>query len=143
MRILVTGGAGYIGSVTVEHLLDLRHDVVVLDNLWRGHRRAVPESATFVHCDLRDGVRTSSVVAGAAPDAVLHFAAATLVPESVVDPGSYFGINVVGSHNLLEAMRAAGTTSIVFSSTAAVYGMAESVPVPDTSPMHPINPYGR
>ena len=80
MRILVTGGAGYIGSVTVEHLLDSRHDVVVLDNLWRGHRRAVAESARFVHCDLRDGVRTGSVVAEAGPDVAVQFASGSLVP---------------------------------------------------------------
>src|SRR3712207_2191486 len=123
MRVLVTGGAGYIGSVAVEHLRNDGHDVVVLDNLWRGHPAAVPDGVPLVVCDPRDGDATRHAVREAGPDAVLHFAAATLVPESVERPAEYFAVNVVGSHNLLAAMRDAGVGRLVFSSTAAVYGM--------------------
>jgi UDP-glucose 4-epimerase len=143
MRLLVTGGAGFIGSVVVERLLERGHDVVVLDNLWRGHRAAVEQGAAFVRCDLRDGVRTDQVVAEVAPDAVLHFAAATLVPESVADPSLYFGVNVAGSHHLLAAMKDAAVAAIVFSSTAAVYGMPEELPVTERATPRPINPYGQ
>jgi len=143
MRLLVTGGAGFIGSVVVERLVERGHDVVVLDNLWRGHQAAVERGAEFALCDLRDGVRTREVVVEVAPDAVLHFAAATLVPESVADPSLYFGVNVVGSHHLLAAMKETGVEAIVFSSTAAVYGMPEELPVTEEAEKRPINPYGQ
>lgn len=143
MKVLVTGGAGYIGSVAIERLLAEDHDVVALDNLWRGHRAALPPEVRLEHCDLRDAEQTARAVAAARPDAVLHFAAATLVPESVKDPGAYFGANVVGSHNLLEAMRRADVSTIVFSSTAAVYGMPEHLPIAEGAPARPINPYGQ
>ena len=143
MRVLVTGGAGYIGSVAVERLLERGDDVVVIDNLWRGHRGVVPGDVRFVELDLRDGVRTRDIVGEVRPEAVLHFAAATIVPESVVDPGTYFGINVVGGYNLLEAMRAHDVTQIVFSSTAAVYGMPETLPMTEDALKRPINPYGQ
>lgn len=143
MRVLVTGGGGYIGSVAVECLLGAGYDVVVLDNFWRGHQPAVPTGVEKVDCDLRDRDHTIRAVKEAWVDAVLHFAAATLVGESVVQPAEYFEINVVGSHNLLVAMRDAGVSKLVFSSTAAVYGMPETLPITETAQTVPINPYGR
>ena len=143
MRLLVTGGAGYIGSVMVERLVDLGHDVVVLDNLWRGHRGAVATGASFVEADLLDSAGTRQAVRDAAPEAVLHFAAATLVGESMTDPARYFGANTVGSHHLLLAMREANVAKIVFSSTAAVYGMPSRLPVEEGDEKRPINPYGQ
>ena len=143
MRVLVTGGAGYIGSIAVECLLADGYEVVVLDNLWRGHRRAVPADVELVEGDLRDQDWTIRAVKDAGVEAVLHFAAATLVGESVAQPAEYFEINVVGSHNLLLAMRDAGVSMLVFSSTAAVYGMPESLPITEVAPTAPINPYGR
>ena len=142
MRVMVTGGAGYIGSVAVELLLSRGHDVVVLDNLWRGHRSAVPTSVEVLDVDLRDAAQTHTAVRTAAPEAILHFAAATIVPESVVRPAEYYGINVVGGHNLLDAARAAEVTKVVFSSTAAVYGMPDELPVSEAAVTRPINPYG-
>lgn len=143
MRVLVTGGAGYIGGVTVERLLERGEDVVVLDNLWRGHAAAVPDGVSLLNCDLRDASATRLAVRAAQPDAVLHFAAATLVPESVARPADYFEANVVGSHNLLVAMREAGVNRLVFSSTAAVYGTPQALPIDEEHPTDPINPYGR
>ncbi len=143
MRVLVTGGAGYIGSVAVERLLTRGAEVVVLDNLWRGHRAAVPADVELHNCDLRDGESIARAVAEAAPEAILHFAAATLVPESMERPGDYFAINVVGSHHLIEAARRAGVDRFVLSSTAAVYGMPEELPITESSQTLPINPYGR
>lgn len=143
MRVLVTGGAGYIGSVAVECLLGEGYDVVILDNFWRGHQRAVPAGVESVDVDLRDRERTIAAVKKARVEAVLHFAAATLVGESVIQPAEYFEINVVGSHNLLVAMRDAGVSKLVFSSTAAVYGMPETLPITEDASTTPINPYGR
>jgi UDP-glucose 4-epimerase len=142
LNVLVTGGAGYIGSVAVERLTDVGHDVVVLDNLWRGHAAAVPKDVEFVQCDLRDQGATLTALAKVKPDAVLHIAAATLVPESVEQPGLYFGTNVVGTHNLLTAMIEQGVRKLVFSSTAAVYGMPASLPITEDATTTPINPYG-
>jgi UDP-glucose 4-epimerase len=143
VKVLVTGGAGYIGSVAVECLRDRGDNVVVLDNLWRGHRAAVPDGVEFIQCDLRDAGATSNAVGQARPDAVLHFAGATLVPESVEQPDTYFAINVCGSRNLLAALIAHDIDRFVFSSTAAVYGMPSQLPISETAPMVPINPYGR
>ncbi|MDP9363887.1 MAG: UDP-glucose 4-epimerase GalE [Chloroflexota bacterium] len=143
MRILVTGAAGYIGSIAIERFDELGHDVVALDNLWRGHRAALPRRIRFEECDLQDRERTEHVLGSVRPDAVVHFAAATLVSESVRDPGPYYGANVVGSHNLFEAMRAADVGTIVFSSTAAVYGMPEVLPIHEDAEKRPINPYGQ
>ena len=142
MRVLVTGGGGYIGSVAVERLLERGDEVVVLDSFWRGHRRAVTP-ARIAECDLRDAEGTRRVVLEAAPEAVLHFAAAIIVPESMRNPAEYFAINVVGSHNLLAAMAEAEVRSFVFSSTAAVYGMPDALPILESAPTTPINPYGR
>jgi UDP-glucose 4-epimerase len=143
MRVLVTGGAGYIGSVAVERLLERGDDVAVLDNLWRGHAAAVPSGITLYQVDLQDAQAVRAALLAARPEAVLHFAGAIIVPESVRDPETYFAINTVGSHNLLSAMRAAGVTIMVFSSTAAVYGIPERVPLTEDAPTEPINPYGR
>ena len=143
MRVLVTGGAGYIGSIAVERLLGAGHDVVVLDNIWRGHPPALPSDIELHAVDLRDLTATVAMVKAARADAVLHFAAATLVGESMTNPASYFAINVVGSYNLLTAMGEAGINRIVISSTAAVYGLPTRLPVQESDELRPINPYGR
>jgi UDP-glucose 4-epimerase len=139
MRLLVTGGAGYIGSVVAAQLIAAGHEVTVLDNLSTGHADAVPPGATFVAGDLRD--RSAEVLAGGI-DAVLHFAAKSLVGESVADPGMYWSNNLGGTLALLEAMRAADVRTIVFSSTAATYGEPERVPIDETAPTRPTSPYG-
>ncbi len=139
MRLLVTGGAGYIGSVVAARLIAAGHEVTVLDNLSTGHADAVPAGATFVEGDLRD---SAAGVLADGIDAVLHFAAKSLVGESVADPGMYWSNNLGGSLALLEAMRVADVRTIVFSSTAATYGEPERVPVEETAPTRPTNPYG-
>lgn len=143
MKIFVTGGAGYIGSVTTELLLDRGHEVVVFDSLERGHRAAIDDRATFVPGDLRDRQTTLDAVRTAKPDAVMHFAAFALVGESMEDPMLYFRNNVEGGIHLVEAMQAAGTPRIVFSSTCATYGQPEEVPIHEKLPQRPENPYGQ
>ena len=142
MRVLVTGGAGYIGSVTIERLLESGHTVVALDSLERGHAGAIPADVQFIQCDLRDPAATLAAVKSADSDAIMHFAALHLVPESVSNPGAYFQTNVGGGINLLCAARDCGITRFVFSSTAAVYGEPASLPVKESDPKNPINPYG-
>ena len=139
MRLLVTGGAGYIGSVVGTLLVAEGHDVIVLDDLSTGHKDAVPAGASFVRGTLRDDAPR---LLADGVDAVLHFAAKSLVGESVAQPSLYWGNNLGGSLALLEAMRAAGTPRIVFSSTAAVYGEPEKVPIDETAPTRPTSPYG-
>ena len=139
MRLLVTGGAGYIGSVVGALLVAEGHDVIVLDDLSTGHGDAVPTGASFVRGTLRDDAPR---LLADGVDAVLHFAAKSLVGESVAQPSLYWGNNLGGSLALLEAMRAAGTPRIVFSSTAAVYGEPEKVPIDETAPTRPTSPYG-
>ena len=139
MRLLVTGGAGYIGSVVASLLIEAGHQVAVLDDLSTGHVGAVPATAAFVRGTVRDDAQ--AVLAGGA-DAVLHFAAKSLVAESVASPSLYWQHNLGGTLALLEAMRVTGTTRIVFSSTAAVYGEPERVPIGETAPTRPTNPYG-
>jgi UDP-glucose 4-epimerase len=139
----VTGAAGYIGSIAVERLTSAGHEVVGLDNLWRGHRTALENKVEFLDVDLRDRVKTSEAIRRSRTDAVMHFAAAALVGESVEHPAHYFGVNVVGSHNLLAAMHEAGIRKFVFSSTAAVYGAVDTIPISENNPLNPINPYGR
>jgi UDP-glucose 4-epimerase len=139
MRLLVTGGAGYIGSVVAAQLLEAGHEVVVLDDLSTGHADAVPAGATFVRGTIRDAA--ADALAGGI-DGVLHFAAKSLVGESVAEPGMYWSDNLGGTLALLAAMRAAGVGSIVFSSTAAAYGEPERTPVEETAPTRPVNPYG-
>jgi UDP-glucose 4-epimerase len=139
LRLLVTGGAGYIGSVVAAQLADGGHDVVVLDDLSTGHADAVPAAACF----RRGTVREEALQAlRSGVDAVLHFAARSLVGESVAEPALYWEQNLGGSLALLEAMRQAGTRRIVFSSTASVYGQPEHVPVAETDRVLPTSPYG-
>ncbi|HEV7931915.1 MAG TPA: UDP-glucose 4-epimerase GalE [Actinomadura sp.] len=140
MKLLVTGGAGYIGSVVTAQLLEAGHDVVVLDDLSTGHRDAVPGGARPVQGTLRDSA--FEVLDGGGFDAVLHFAAKSLVGESVEKPGLYWDKNLGESLALLDAMRRAGVHRIVFSSTAATYGEPESTPILETDPTRPTNPYG-
>jgi UDP-glucose 4-epimerase len=139
MRVLVTGGAGYIGSVVAAQLIAAGHDVVVLDDLSTGHADAVPEGADFVKGTLRD---CAAEVLSDGVEAVLHFAAKSLVGESVADPAKYWSGNLGGSVALLEAMREMAVRTIVFSSTAAVYGEPERTPITETDPTRPTNPYG-
>lgn len=141
MRLLVAGGAGYIGSVVAAQLLDAGHEVVVVDNLVNGHRDAVPPGAEFVELDLRDRDRVAAVVAGGF-DGVLHFAALSQVGESVAEPTRYYDVNLGGSVALLDAMRASGVPRLVFSSTASVYGEPEAVPITEDAPTRPTSPYG-
>jgi UDP-glucose 4-epimerase len=142
MNVLVTGGAGYIGSGCVEQLADAGHQVTVLDNLTEGHRSAVDPRARFVQLCLsdRDGVLRAVRESGA--EAVLHFAANALVGESMTDPSKYFRNNVASGLNLLDAAVAAGVRKFVFSSTCATYGPPDRVPMTEDLPQRPINPYG-
>jgi UDP-glucose 4-epimerase len=137
MRLLVTGGAGYIGSVVAASLIEAGHDVTVLDDLSTGHADAVPAKASFVRGALRDD---AARVLSEGIDAVLHFAAKSLVGESVAFPGRYWSNNLGGSLALLEAMRETGVRRIVFSSTAAVYGEPERTPIEETDPTRPTSP---
>lgn len=141
MKLLVTGGAGYIGSVMTTQLIEAGHDTTVLDNLVKGHRAAVNPKAHFVKCDLLDSANLKEIVQGGF-DGVLHFAALSLVGESVGNPERYYRNNVVGTLNLLDAMREAGVKRLVFSSTAAVYGAPEETPILETAITRPTNPYG-
>ncbi len=141
MRILVTGGAGYIGSHTVKHLLEHGHDVVVLDNLSQGHRAAVP-AGRLVVADLKDGDRLDQLFIEQQTEAVVHFAADAAVGESVVNPAKYYQNNLVNSINLLDRARRHGVTRFVFSSTCATYGIPTSVPITEDTPQMPINAYG-
>ena len=142
MKILVVGGAGYIGSICAELLLDQGHEVAVFDNLSEGHRRALDPRARFIEGDLQDRQAIDSALAVARPEAVMHFAASALVAESMRDPSKYFRNNISSGLNLLDAMVAAHVERIVFSSTCAIFGLPERMPIDETSPTHPINPYG-
>ncbi|MBM7805877.1 UDP-glucose 4-epimerase [Geodermatophilus bullaregiensis] len=139
MRVLVAGGAGYIGSVVTAALLEGGHEVTVLDDLSTGHADAVPDGARFVQARLQE---SAPVLADVRPEAVLHFAAKSLVGESQVKPEIYWEHNVGGSLALLEAMRAVDCRRIVFSSTAATYGEPEQVPIREDAPTRPTNTYG-
>src|SRR3954453_15368225 len=141
MRLLVTGGAGYIGSIVAQRLVARGDDVTVLDSLDRGHRDAVPEGADFVQADLLDLDAVRAALASGF-DGVLHFAALALVEESVAHPERYYRGNVVATLNLLDAMREAGIGRIVFSSTCATYGEPETVPISEDEPATPVNSYG-
>ncbi len=141
MKLLVTGGAGYIGSVMTAQLIEGGHDATVLDNLVKGHRQAVSPQARFVQCDLLDGAHLKEILREGF-DGVLHFAALSLVGESVGKPELYYRNNVVGTLNLLDAMREADIKRLVFSSTAAVYGAPEEIPILETAVTRPTNPYG-
>ena len=141
MRLLVTGGAGYIGSVVAAQLLAGGHEVVVLDDLSTGHADAVPEGARFVHASLLDAPHLAAVLADGF-DGVLHFAAKSLVGESVAHPEHYWRNNVIGTFELLKAMAAASVPRLVFSSTSAVYGEPDQVPILETAPTRPTSAYG-
>jgi UDP-glucose 4-epimerase len=148
--ILVTGGAGYIGSHAVKLLLEKGYKVTVLDNLERGYLEAVEtlqnkfgkENLNFVEADLRDGEKIKEIMAEIKPEGVLHFAALCLVNESMEKPELYFENNDLGTLNLLKAMQEAGINKLVFSSTCAVYGESQYLPVDENHPTHPSNPYG-
>lgn len=142
MRVFVTGGAGYIGSVVTEQLVDDGHEVVVYDNLTKGHRGAVVEGAKFVEGDLLDADRLRQTLSEHRVEAVIHMAASSLVGESVEAPAKYYHNNVVAGLVLLDAMRDCGVSKIVFSSTAATYGEPESQPIYETAPTTPTNTYG-
>jgi UDP-glucose 4-epimerase len=141
MRVLVVGGAGYIGSHAVRRLIASGHEPRVLDNLSLGHAESIPKNL-LLSGDLADRESLERVFKGESFDAVMHFAAFASVPESVSDPAKYYRNNVIGSLNLLDAMRSAGVKRIVFSSTAATYGTPERSPIVETTPQRPINPYG-
>jgi UDP-glucose 4-epimerase len=141
-RILVTGGAGYIVSICVEELLNAGHKVGVFDNLTEGHRRAIDSRARFFQGDLADASVIKLVIDEYKPDAVMHFAANALVGESMTNPAKYFRNNVCNGLNLLQAMVEAGVKRLVFSSTCATFGIPERVPIDETLPQAPINPYG-
>jgi UDP-glucose 4-epimerase len=142
MKVLVTGGAGYIGSVVVEELIGSGHEVVVFDNLSKGHREAVHPEAEFVLGDLHDGELLKNTMADNGVEAVIHMAASSLVGESVQFPEKYFDNNVVAGKSLLQAMTGANVRKIVFSSTAAVYGEPEKQPIEESDRLQPTNPYG-
>ena len=142
MRVFVTGGAGYIGSVVTEQLIGDGHEVVVYDNLTKGHPGAVVEGAKFIEGDLLDAGRLRQTLDEHRIEAVIHMAASSLVGESVQEPGKYYHNNVVAGLVLLDTMRDCGITRIVFSSTAATYGEPESQPIYETAPTNPTNTYG-
>jgi len=142
MRVLVTGGAGYIGSVVTERLLETGHSAVVLDDLSTGHREAVPPAAELVVADLRDRPGLRRALASRRFDAVVHLAASSLVGESMEDPGKYFENNVTGGIHLLEESLATGARRFVLSSTAATYGEPTEVPIHEACATVPTNPYG-
>jgi len=143
MRVLVTGGAGYIGSVVTEELVNDGNDVVVYDSLYKGHREAVVPGARFVEADLADGGSLREALAANRIEAVVHMAADSLVGESCDEPAKYYRNNVVNGLTLLDAMRESSVNRIVFSSTAATYGEPEKQPIEETAANQPTNPYGQ
>ena len=142
MKLLVLGGAGYIGSHTATELLDNGHEVVIADNLVTGYREAIPEKATFYQGDLRDKDFLVDLLTKEKVDAVIHFAAFSLVGESVTNPLKYYENNLYGTKVLLDAMIETGVDKIVFSSTAATYGEPENIPILESDRTCPTNPYG-
>ena len=141
-KILVTGGAGYIGSAVTEMLLRRGYEALALDNLWQGHRQAVVREVPLLEVDLQDRPALEQVFAQHRIDAVIHLAAVSVVGDSVAEPLRYYRENVGGLLNLLEAMRAAGVRQIVFSSTASVYGIPSQIPITEQCAVQPVNPYG-
>jgi UDP-glucose 4-epimerase len=141
-NILVTGGAGYVGSICATYLLQQGHKVVIVDDLSTGHIEAVPPGATFYQIDISDEPGLSSILKRHSVDIAFHFAAKALIPESVVNPALFYRTNVHSSFTMLEALRAAGVRKFVFSSTAAVYGNPVTVPIDEDHPKNPVNSYG-
>jgi UDP-glucose 4-epimerase len=141
-RVLITGGAGYVGSVSAAAFIEAGHEVVVLDDLTTGHRAAVPVGAAFHRVTYVDGDALARLLETERIEAILHCAARSLVGESIREPARYFGENVAGGVRLLDAARSAGVERFVFSSTAAVYGIPDATPIPEDAPLRPINPYG-
>jgi UDP-glucose 4-epimerase len=142
MRVLVTGGAGYVGSVSVERLIETGHEVVILDDLSTGHRESVPPVVSLEVGSYGDVDEITRLLERARVDAILHCAARSLVGESVREPARYYKDNVAGGIVLLEAARQAGVERVVFSSSAAVYGVPDATPIPEDAPLRPINTYG-
>lgn len=142
MKVLVTGGAGYIGSHTCKALAAQGHDVIVYDNLSTGHR-ALARWGTFEYGDIRDAARLSAVLRQHRPDGCIHFASSIAVGESVIDPAKYYDNNVIGSLRIMECLRDSMCGNLVVSGTAAVYGLPEVLPIAESSDLAPINPYGR
>jgi len=143
LNILVTGAAGYIGSICSEVLISRGHRVIALDNLQEGHRAAVPPSAAFCHVDLADRPRLEAVFSQHKIEAVMHFAGEALVAKSVREPSTFYANNIACGVNLLDAMTRHGVKRFIFSSTAATYGEPHTVPIPEDHPKSPINPYGK
>ncbi|PYK10218.1 MAG: UDP-glucose 4-epimerase GalE [Verrucomicrobia bacterium] len=142
MKIFLVGGAGYIGSVCTEQLLDEGHEVAVFDNLSEGHRRAVDPRARFIEGDLTQHDQIETALSNCRSDAVMHFAANALVGESMQNPSKYFRNNISNGLNLLDAMVATGVRRMVFSSTCAIFGPPDRLPIDETAPARPISPYG-
>jgi UDP-glucose 4-epimerase len=142
MRVVITGGAGYIGSVVTETLVAQGHDALVIDNLSKGHRDAVSPAAAFVELDLRNTPALHAALSDFEADAVVHMAASSLVGESMLEPAKYYDNNVIAGISLLDAMRAAGAAHLVFSSTAAVYGEPDRQPITEDAVTAPTNTYG-
>lgn len=142
MKVFVSGGAGYIGSICVECMLDQGYDIVVFDNLSEGHRGAIDSRAKFIEGDLQNRDDILPAMAREKPDAVMHFAASSLVGESMTNPSKYYRNNIGGGVNLLDAMVEAGVSRFVFSSTCATYGEPERVPMDERLPQKPISVYG-
>ncbi len=143
MKVFVTGGAGYIGSICVEELLNAQHEVWVYDNLSEGHRPAVDKRAQFIEGDLGDRPLLFKTIEHIRPQAAMHFAANALVPESMTNPSKYFRNNVANGINLLDACVQGGVERFVFSSTCAIFGTPQHVPITEDEAKHPINPYGQ
>jgi UDP-glucose 4-epimerase len=142
MKVLVTGGAGYIGSVVVEQLVQHGHEAWVYDNLSLGHRAAIVPQAHFVLGDLAERDKLGRTLVENQIEAVIHMAASSVIGVSVTDPHAYYQNNFVNGVTLLDAMLSAGVKRLVYSSTAAVYGLPEKIPITETTPTNPINPYG-
>ena len=142
MNVLVTGGAGYIGSICVEQLCESGHNVTVIDDISQGHPAAVDRRARFIQARVGDDAKVSQLLKECNAEAIIHFAASALVPESMANPGKYFRNNVSDTINLLNATVGAGIRKFVFSSTCATYGPPDRVPMTEDLPQRPINPYG-
>jgi UDP-glucose 4-epimerase len=142
MQVLVTGGAGYVGSVSVERLVEAGHDVIILDDLSTGHTASVVPGARLVRGSYADRATLAAVMESQRIEAVLHCASKSLVGESIADPAAYYRANLGGGITLLETMRDLGVLRLVLSSTAAVYGIPEVVPITEDAALQPINPYG-